>query len=368
MLKNKLQIFLITYNRQKKLKNTLDSLLNSPVAGFDITVLDNASTDGTSEMLDEYAKEHKNITHIRHKTNIGGNANICRAFEMAASCGKEYAWILCDDDKYDWSNWEAVEKAIEQNPDLICVADYIYPDEKAKTDPAYQIFQMTFVPATIFKTSLVTNGVLMNMYDAIYTMFQQTCLTAHVINDNGSIIVLDKPVVFNGLHFEETYDAQDLSYTRGTDDHKEILARRRDTIWILGFCNVISLLKDENLKRRCMSVSIPYKDIFGSQKNFIKSIKVCYGHAGALHYFQEIYDVLPDEMQRKFKTENRTLFFRNFIKWLLSVDQSSDGQYRILRLFGFEIKLCRKNNDLFVSGGALKNYSIIAFPLRYRFN
>ena len=99
-----LQLFLITYNRKKKLQFTLDSLLNSPVAKYDITVLDNASTDGTSEMLDEYAEKHENIKHVRHNVNIGGNANICRAFEMAASCGKKYAWILCDDDRYDWSN------------------------------------------------------------------------------------------------------------------------------------------------------------------------------------------------------------------------------------------------------------------------
>lgn len=363
MLKNKLQIFLITYNRQKKLKLTLESLLKSPVADFDITVLDNASTDGTSKLLDEYAQKHKNITHIRHKTNIGGNANICRAFEMGAASGKDYVWVLCDDDKYDFSNWSAVEQAIKQNADIVCLADYIYPDKDAKSDPAYQIFQLTFVPAGIYRTSLITDTVLINMYDSIYTMFSQSCITINAINNGANIVVLDKPIVFNGLHFEEKIDFEDVCYSRGSADKKQILARRRDTVWILGFCNIVSLVKDKELQKHCIEISIPYKDIYNSWNNFYNCIISSYLVPGKFNYFYEIYKSLPETKQSEIMKICRKdigyvlhkdniinglhrrmlprFWYKKLIKNTFSIDVSLDGKYRILKLFGLTIKLHR---------------------------
>ena len=83
MLKDTLEIILITYNRKPFLQNTFKQLLaeTSPVKDLDITVLDNCSTDGTSDYLKELCSKHPNIKHVRHNRNIGGNANIARAIE-----------------------------------------------------------------------------------------------------------------------------------------------------------------------------------------------------------------------------------------------------------------------------------------------
>ena len=57
-IKDKLQIYLITYNRKIQLEHTLKQILakDSPIRNFDITILDNASTDGASELIDEYCQ------------------------------------------------------------------------------------------------------------------------------------------------------------------------------------------------------------------------------------------------------------------------------------------------------------------------
>ena len=134
MIKDKLQIYLITYNRRNKLKNTLDVLLaeDSPIRDFDITILNNASNDGSYELIEQYCVDYKNLKHIRHNINIGGNANICGAFEMGGSCDKEYFWVLCDDDKYDFSNWSEVEELIKEKKDIICLCDYVFNTEEEK--------------------------------------------------------------------------------------------------------------------------------------------------------------------------------------------------------------------------------------------
>ena len=102
LLKEQLEILLPTYNRKKHLLRTLTQLTapESPVRSCSLTVLDNASTDGSSELIEEFAAKIPTIKHIRHAKNIGGNANIARAFEMARA---EYVWVLCADEADDIS-------------------------------------------------------------------------------------------------------------------------------------------------------------------------------------------------------------------------------------------------------------------------
>ena len=60
-LKDKLDIVLITYNRKNCLQKTFEQIFaeNSPIKDFDITILNNASTDGTSEFIEKYCKHSK---------------------------------------------------------------------------------------------------------------------------------------------------------------------------------------------------------------------------------------------------------------------------------------------------------------------
>lgn len=334
-LKDKLQIYIITYNRKEKFRYTLDEILKSPVKDFDITILDNSSTDGTSELIDEYCANYSNLKHIRHNVNIGGNANICRAFELSASCGKEYAWILCDDDRYDFSNWQKVEEYIEQDKDIICVSDYVFPHNEDKTNKAYQIFQMTFVPASIFKTKNINSTVLINMYDSIIMMLQQSCLTIHVINNGGEIAVLDKPIVHNGLHFETNVDPETVLYTRGMEE-KEILKRRNDTYWILGFSNVVSLLKDKSLQKQCLEAAIPYRDIYGSWKNFYFWIYDNYYNFNNYNYFLEIYKLLTLHRKILLIRFCLTVVLKKLIRLIFSITRTKDRKQKVLTVFGFK--------------------------------
>lgn len=370
-LKEKIQIMLITYNRKRKLKYNLDSILadDSPIKTFGITILDNASCDGTSELIEEYCKKHPNLKHIKHSINIGGNANISRAYEMGASSGKDYVWVLCDDDRYDFSNWFEVEHLAKENTDIICLSDYVFPSGQ-KENKAYQIFQLTFVPAGIYKANLITDGVMTNMYDAIYTAFQQSVLTINVINNHGKIKVLSKPIVFNGIHFndDEALDAEDLSLTRGYAENY-MSERQKCRSWILGFANVISYLKDKNLQQECMTAAITYKDIFGSWNNFRNCMNEWYINQGGskLNYFLEIYKMLPPEQQNEFNIElmnsqveylkNELNYMRgqlnyigeqliairikpSFIQKIFSI--KNEYNHKVLRLLGLKFKFKKK--------------------------
>ena len=339
-LKDKLQIVLITYNREKNLENTFKQIFSdhSPIRNFDITVLDNASTDGTENLIKRYQQNFPNLKHVIHPRNIGGNANICRAFELGVISGKEYLWILCDDDGYDFNNWAEVETAIQKQVDIVCLSNYAFPTEAAQADPAYQIFQLTFVPAGIYKTSLITDTVLTNMYDAIYTMFQQSCLTISVINKGGKIHVCSKPLVFNGFHVEN--NNLDMSYTRGLNS-KDCIARRRDQVWVVGYTNILSLLKNNTLFRRCLEVAIPAENIYNSWGNFYKSFFPLFFNRDKFHYFYEVWRFLPKKRKYEFALHMPKIIFKFLLKFIFSFRNSRDKKYKIMTVFGFKFKFKR---------------------------
>lgn len=111
-VKDKLQIILITYNRAKHVESTFKQILSetSPIKDFNILVLDNNSTDNTSDIVRHWQKQFLNLQYQKNNYNIGISGNIAKAMEIA---NQKYLWIIADDDKYDFSNWAEVEFAIE---------------------------------------------------------------------------------------------------------------------------------------------------------------------------------------------------------------------------------------------------------------
>lgn len=293
-----LTIYCITYNRVDYLKRTIDSFLNSPIKNVNFIILDNASTDGTSELIERYCISHKNITHIRHKYNIGGNANICKAYVMGASCNTDYYWVICDDDIFDFTNWSEVELQINSKTDLICVCDYSFPNkETAKQNKAYQLFQMTFVPSTIVRKELMNNDIIFNMYDCIVMLFPHLCIPIFAINNNKKIYVLHSPIILPGHELNEK--KADSSLFRGVDS-LWILDRKKHTFWILGFANVLTLLNDKKIAEDAIEAGILYKDIFGSWKHFFYFAFNSYFLTKKKYLFDEIYALLPSKIKKRF--------------------------------------------------------------------
>lgn len=235
MIIDDLEIIIITYNRIKYLKNTLSQLFsnNSPIKDFKFTILDNKSNDGSSELIQKYVNKYPNIKYIIHNRNIGGNANITRAFEIAT---KKYVWVLCDDDEYDWTHWNTVEKAVKENYDAILVANYINPQKNT----AQLLKQMTFMPSTIYKTEVITTTALVNAEFGISNMFPHLTFACKLINDNKKIKILDNWIVNMVPH--GGYE----TYTRGLNE--DIHPYLNQTFWQIGFLNTVQLIKDTKLR------------------------------------------------------------------------------------------------------------------------
>lgn len=254
--KEQLQIILITYNRSRYLRRTLERILSdqSPIRDYDITIFDNHSTDDTCEIINAFKDNHPNLKHLRHHVNIGGNANIARALE---SRSKDYLWILCDDDDYDWTSWSLLESAIARGDELICVSTFNLKNDN-KEDFRYLVNQMTFLPANIYSKKLLSEAAIRNIHDNIATMFPQLVPVIMHINNGGRITTL--PI---GLVHTDP-DRADNTFTRGYRP-EQIFTRGRTMILPVGFANAVFNFTSIKDARSCFYVHIAgdYPDSLG---------------------------------------------------------------------------------------------------------
>ncbi|MBI2033731.1 MAG: glycosyltransferase [Candidatus Liptonbacteria bacterium] len=89
-------IGLATHNGQSYLREALDSLLAQTYRNFELVISDNASTDDTPRICEEYAKKDRRIKYIRQRSNIGHARNF--EYLKKNARGEYFIWAS-DDDK-----------------------------------------------------------------------------------------------------------------------------------------------------------------------------------------------------------------------------------------------------------------------------
>ncbi|MBQ0033066.1 MAG: glycosyltransferase family 2 protein [bacterium] len=249
-----LQVVLITYNREKALARTLERIFapESPIRDCDITVLDNCSTDGTAAMLGRVSAGHPNMKVVRHPRNIGGNANIIRAFELAV---RKYIWVMCDDDDLDWSRWTEVGGALLSGEhDLVFTVSHLSLRMK-EPDIGYKAFLAAFVPGCIYRSELITGDVLQNMYAMIHTWYPQCVLSLYILcNLQGRHFLPAENLVIRRMDTPDgermmTMDENDATLTRGISE-RFLHPDMRRMFWHVGFVVAAQIIVDPALRAK----------------------------------------------------------------------------------------------------------------------
>jgi len=83
------------YNSQRHLRQALDSLLGQTYGDFVMVISDNASTDGTADICQEYVRRDPRVQYFRNPVNIGMTGNFNRVFELTKT--KYIKWSTADD-------------------------------------------------------------------------------------------------------------------------------------------------------------------------------------------------------------------------------------------------------------------------------
>ena len=90
-----ISVIIPVYNREKYIRRCVYSVLTQPCAEYaEIIIVDDGSTDKTSQICDEIASDYKNVNVI-HKSNGGVAAARNTGIERAA--GRHIAFLDSDD-------------------------------------------------------------------------------------------------------------------------------------------------------------------------------------------------------------------------------------------------------------------------------
>ena len=96
---NKLYVIIPVYNMEQYLRRCVDSVLTQTYGGVEAILVDDGSTDFSSEICDAYAASHPNIT-VLHQENGGlseaRNAGLRWVYQAADA--EDYLSFLDSDD------------------------------------------------------------------------------------------------------------------------------------------------------------------------------------------------------------------------------------------------------------------------------
>lgn len=90
-----LSIGLPVYNGELYLALALESILSQTFGDFELIVSDNASSDQTAEIIEQFKRRDSRIRYYRNPENIGASRNFNRTLDYAG--GKYFKWASYDD-------------------------------------------------------------------------------------------------------------------------------------------------------------------------------------------------------------------------------------------------------------------------------
>lgn len=109
-----LSICIPTYNRAEFLPVLLDSIFEQNVrdSRFEVVISDNASVDGTEEVVRSYQRRYPNIIYYRSERNLGADSNYLKVVSLANG---SYCWLMGSDDRLEPGSLNRVINVIDEN-------------------------------------------------------------------------------------------------------------------------------------------------------------------------------------------------------------------------------------------------------------
>jgi len=107
-------VVMAVYNEEKYVSMAIESILEQTFSDFEFLIVDDGSTDRTSEIVDGYAKSDNRVRLLTNKKNMGLPASLNKGIEAARG---EYIARMDADDKSLPGRFERQVKYLDSNPE-----------------------------------------------------------------------------------------------------------------------------------------------------------------------------------------------------------------------------------------------------------
>lgn len=353
----KVSIIIPVYNVEKYLKQCLDSVINQTLMDIEVICIDDCSTDGSLEILREYALRDERIIVLCQKNNQGQGVARNQGIEKAKG---EYIMFLDPDDWYDLRACERAYKQIKQNNNDVVMFGFSEYIEK-KED--YQNGSWRLEPfKDYYNISNINLKTLKNYIKSVYSVTQ--IYSRHFLNANNirfsncrfvedapfyiksivlakDISIITDPLYFYRIHtksssanfhknwkdlFNTRYEC--LSFIDKLDDGKYYIYP------YLIYC-INSLIYWYNRANKCKFDNL--KDFYTKTRTLFRFIDTKY----------DVALIKSDIDYKNFKHfKNRTWLQCNLLKFfkkIFELKNSSDKRHKIITILGIRLKIKKKS-------------------------
>jgi glycosyltransferase involved in cell wall biosynthesis len=115
------------FNAERYLRAALDSLIAQTYPNLEIVIADDASSDQTQLICEEYAGKDQRIRYVRNRANLGAAANFNRTFEL--SHGEFFMWAAFDDLRHPEYVSRCTTALVRAPSAVMCCTDVSIIDE-----------------------------------------------------------------------------------------------------------------------------------------------------------------------------------------------------------------------------------------------
>lgn len=115
-------VIVTTYNDKENLPRSLNSLLDQIYANLEIIVVDDASDDGTDEMMKEYIKKYSNVHYYRLSCNLG--TYFAKNYGIQKSTGEYLFFQDSDDISHQYRIFICMEEFLKHNTLQVVNCEY----------------------------------------------------------------------------------------------------------------------------------------------------------------------------------------------------------------------------------------------------
>ncbi len=149
-----------TFNRYECVRLLVDSIMvqidriNMHAPRVELLICDNASSDETGPYLDGLAR-HKGVTVLRHRVNLGADANVIHCFRQARGV---HVWICGDDDLPLPGVLEMVVDCLARERPALLYLPAIWHADDLSPFLTHRLEPGRFIPVDAMALALVANA------------------------------------------------------------------------------------------------------------------------------------------------------------------------------------------------------------------
>lgn len=192
----KVSIGMPVYNGSAYIRMALDSLLTQSFKEFELIISDNASTDDTRNICQEYERKDPRIRYIRQKRNLGPIGNF--DFVLNQAKGEYFMWAA-HDDLWDSKFIASLIQVLELNSGLSMAQCQVTYELVGTGDVLPSFMQGVAFQNREFDKGGLRKNIDQRYGELFYGVYRRSCLKPYLAHFQSDSVDIVHPVLLSSL-------------------------------------------------------------------------------------------------------------------------------------------------------------------------